>query len=196
MAATCIERPAAAARPPSIRDLSFDAAAAAAPLPVRPRAGRARCRSSSALTTAQWLGIFVTYMLLSGEDLGFWAEIGALLGVYVAHQHRHGARSRSRSNGWCSAARSPGVYPLWGVYYFRWWFAQRASQPLVHIKWLQGSPVMRVLPAPARRQGRRATSSSPTIEAGAIDLIDDRRRHHASASKTKLRQCRGRSATS
>ena len=37
----------------------------------------------------------------------------------------------------------PGVYPLWGVYYFRWWFAARVAG-LVHIKWLQGTPVMRV----------------------------------------------------
>ena len=31
----------------------------------------------------------------------------------------------------------PGRYPLWGVYYYRWWLAQRLT-PLVHIKWLQG----------------------------------------------------------
>ena len=36
------------------------------------------------LSTAQWLGIFVTYMLLSGEDLPLIGQIFALLGVYVA----------------------------------------------------------------------------------------------------------------
>ena len=32
------------------------------------------------LSTAQWLGIFVTYMLLSGEDLPLIGQIFALLG--------------------------------------------------------------------------------------------------------------------
>ena len=36
------------------------------------------------LSTSQWLGIFVTYMLISGEDLALPAQIAALLGVYVA----------------------------------------------------------------------------------------------------------------
>ena len=94
------------------------------------------------LETAQWLGIFVTYLLLAGEGLGFWAQMAALLGVYVAHQRGHRARSRSRCK-WVVLGRTrPGRYPLWGVYYFRWWFAKRL-EPLVHIKWLQGSPMMR-----------------------------------------------------
>ena len=37
----------------------------------------------------------------------------------------------------------PGRYPLWGVYYYRWWLAQRFIA-LTHVKWFQGSPVIRV----------------------------------------------------
>src|SRR5690606_11453543 len=58
----------------------------------------------------------------------------------------------------------------WGVYYFRWWFASRVAG-LVHIKWLQGTPVMRfywrLLGA---KVGRDVIISD--YEAGAVDLIE------------------------
>ena len=125
---TLIERTggAGAARP---RATLLHAAAAAAPLPVRPRAGGGAAVHPRRSTTAQWLGIFVTYMLLAGERLGFFGEMATLLGVYVAHQRRHGAASRSRAKWLIIGRTKPGRYPLWGVYYFRWWLVQRL-QPL------------------------------------------------------------------
>ena len=46
--------------------------------------------------TAQWLGIFVTYMLLAGEGSGLLGRMPALLGVYmainVARRHRRRAQ--------------------------------------------------------------------------------------------------------
>lgn len=121
------------------------------------------------LSTAQWLGVFVTYMIVSGEDLSLAGQIGALLGIYVAIIIVTGLIAIALK--WIVLGRTkPGVYPLWGVYYFRWWFAARVAS-LVHIKWLQGTPVMRfywrLLGA---KVGRDVILSD--YEAGAIDLIE------------------------
>ncbi|RDJ20080.1 amino acid adenylation domain-containing protein [Bosea caraganae] len=121
------------------------------------------------LATAQWLGIFVTYMLISGEDLSLIGQVFALLGVYVAITIVTGLIAIALK--WIVLGKTkPGVYPLWGVYYFRWWFAARVAG-LVHIKWLQGTPVMRfywrLLGA---KVGRDVIISD--YEAGAIDLIE------------------------
>lgn len=121
------------------------------------------------LSTAQWLGVFVTYMIVSGEDLSLFGQIGALLGIYVAIIVVTGLIGIALK--WLVLGRTkPGVYPLWGVYYFRWWFAARVAS-LVHIKWLQGTPVMRfywrLLGA---KVGRDVILSD--YEAGAIDLIE------------------------
>lgn len=121
------------------------------------------------LATAQWLGIFVTYLLISGEDLSLPAQVFTLLGVYVAITVVTGLISIALK--WLVLGRTrPGVYPLWGVYYFRWWFAARVAG-LVHIKWLQGTPVMRfywrLLGA---KVGRDVIISD--YEAGALDLVE------------------------
>ena len=121
------------------------------------------------LSTAQWLGVFVTYMIMSGEDLSLGGQIAALLGVYVLIILATGFIAIALK--WIVLGRTkPGVYPLWGVYYFRWWFAARVAG-LVHIKWLQGTPVMRfywrLLGA---KVGRDVILSD--YEAGAIDLIE------------------------
>ncbi|KPH81539.1 Pls/PosA family non-ribosomal peptide synthetase [Bosea vaviloviae] len=121
------------------------------------------------LSTAQWLGIFVTYMILSGEDLPLLGQIAALLGVYVALTIVTGLIAIALK--WLVLGRTkPGVYPLWGVYYFRWWFAARVAG-LVHIKWLQGTPVMRMYwRLLGAKVGRDVIISD--YEAGAIDLIE------------------------
>ena len=121
------------------------------------------------LSTAQWLGIFVTYLLISGEDYSLPRQVFTLLGVYVAITIVTGFASVALK--WLVLGRTkPGNYPLWGVYYFRWWFASRVAG-LVHIKWLQGSPVMRfywrLLGA---KVGRDVIICD--YEAGAVDLIE------------------------
>lgn len=121
------------------------------------------------LSTAQWLGVFVTYMIVSGEDLSLFGQIGALLGIYVAIIVVTGLIGIALK--WLVLGRTkPGVYPLWGVYYFRWWFAARVAS-LVHIKWLQGTPVMRFY---WRLLGAKVGSDVilSDYEAGAIDLIE------------------------
>lgn len=120
------------------------------------------------LMTAQWLGVFVSYMLLSNEDTGFWASVATLLGVYMGINVLTVAIAIAAK--WLIIGRTkPGRYPLWGAYYYRWWLMQRI-QSLTHMKWFQGTPVMRAyLRAMGARVGDDAIVSE--IESGAIDLV-------------------------
>ncbi len=55
---------------------------------------------------------------------GFGAELSILLGVYVAINVGDGVVAIAAK--WLILGRTkPGRYPLWGVYYFRWWLSQR-----------------------------------------------------------------------
>jgi non-ribosomal peptide synthetase-like protein len=134
------------------------------------------------LNTAQWLGIFVTYLLLAGEGLGFWPQMAALLAVYVVINAVTALTAIALK--WVILGRTkPGRYPLWGVYYFRWWFAKRL-EPLVHIKWLQGSPMIRRY---LRLMGAQVGGDViiADIDAGAIDLVSIGR-GTTIGSKTKI----------
>jgi non-ribosomal peptide synthetase-like protein len=120
------------------------------------------------LATAPWLGVFVSYMLLSGEDAGFTTELVTLLATYSVINF--GTIAVAVAGKWLVLGRAkPGRYPLWGVYYFRWWLAQRLMT-LVHVKWFQDTPVMvwllRLLGA---RIGRDVLIGE--VEAGALDLV-------------------------
>ena len=121
-----------------------------------------------ALSTAQWLGIFVSYMLLTDTDASIWQEIISLLGVYVLVNII--TTILAVATKWLVIGRfKPGRYPIWGVYYFRWWLVQRMLG-LTHIKWFQGSPLMRAyLTMLGAKVGEDANISE--IEVGAIDLI-------------------------
>ncbi|MFC5306715.1 Pls/PosA family non-ribosomal peptide synthetase [Azospirillum picis] len=121
-----------------------------------------------ALMTMQWLGVFVSYMLLSGEDATLLTEITTLLGVYIVINAATVAVAIAAK--WLIIGRTkPGRYPLWGVYYYRWWLAQRFIG-LLHLKWFQGSPVMRwLLRALGTKVGAEAMIGE--FESGAIDLV-------------------------
>jgi non-ribosomal peptide synthetase-like protein len=121
-----------------------------------------------AMSTAQWLGIFVSYMLLTDTDASIWQEISSLLGVYVVINILTVIFSIAAK--WLVIGRfKPGRYPLWGVYYFRWWLVQR-SLNLTHMKWLQASPLMRFyLNALGAKVGKDCNISE--VEIGAVDLI-------------------------
>ena len=121
-----------------------------------------------ALMTAQWLGIFISYMLLSGENTGLGVELLILLGVYMTINVV--TVFVAILGKWLILGRTkPGRYPLWGVYYYRWWLSQRLLA-LTHAKWFQGSPVMRwYLRALGARVGRDALIAE--IECGAVDLV-------------------------
>jgi non-ribosomal peptide synthetase-like protein len=121
-----------------------------------------------ALVTAQWLGVFVSYMLLTSADASFAEEAISLIGVYMCINIATVAIVIAAK--WLVIGRfKPGRYPLWGVYYFRWWLVKRFLG-LVHIKWFQGSPIMRLyLRALGAKIGKDVLLGE--VEPGAVDLI-------------------------
>ncbi|MFD1281869.1 Pls/PosA family non-ribosomal peptide synthetase [Methylobacterium goesingense] len=167
MADTLIARTGGVGTEMAIRDLAFSAPS----LKRRFLCGLAQAAALPfviALATSQWLGIFVTYLLLTGGGLGFFGELAVLLLVYIGINAV--TASVAVAAKWLILGRTkPGRYPLWGVYYYRWWLTQRLT-PLVHIKWLQGSPAivfyLRLLGADI---GKDALISDAEI--GAPDLI-------------------------
>ncbi len=121
-----------------------------------------------ALMTAQWLGVFVSYMLLTDAAASLLQEIVSLLGVYICINIVTVVIGVSMK--WVLLGRTkPGRYPLWGSYYFRWWLAQRFLG-LLHVKWFQGSPIMRLY---LRALGARIGDDALIGEAewGAPDLV-------------------------
>ena len=121
-----------------------------------------------ALMTAQWLGVFISYMLLTSPEASLLSEVVSLFGVYVCITIT--TIALAIGGKWLIIGRTkPGRYPLWGTYYFRWWLAQRLIG-LTHLKWFQASPLMRVyLRAIGANVGDDAIISD--FESGAIDLI-------------------------
>ena len=121
-----------------------------------------------ALMTAQWLGVFVSYMLLTSTEANLLQEIVSLLGVYACINIATVFIAISMK--WLVMGRcKPGRYPLWGVYYYRWWLSQKFLG-LTHMKWFQGSPVMRMyLRALGVKVGRDALISE--VDIGAPDLV-------------------------
>ncbi|MDX6320085.1 MAG: hypothetical protein QOD35_3485, partial [Nocardioidaceae bacterium] len=121
-----------------------------------------------ALTTAQWLGVYVSYMLLTEPDTSVFQEIISLLTVYACIGIAMVALAIAGK--WLIIGRiKPGRYPLWGAYHYRLWLVQRLIA-LTHIKWYQGSPLMRYfLMALGAKVGDHAMIGQ--IEIGAVDLV-------------------------
>jgi non-ribosomal peptide synthetase-like protein len=121
-----------------------------------------------ALVTAQWLGVFVSYMLITGPEASLFEEAASLVGVYMCINIATIAIVIAAK--WLLIGKTkPGRYPLWGVYYFRWWLVKRFLG-LVHIKWFESSPVIRLyLAALGAKIGKDVIIGE--VEAGAVDLI-------------------------
>ncbi len=121
-----------------------------------------------ALMTFQWLGVFISYMLLTDSDASFLEEAIALVGIYMLINVA--TIIIAIGGKWLILGRmKPGRYPLWGTMFFRWWLVQRLIS-LTHPKWFQGSPVMRVyLRALGASIGRDAIIGE--VEIGAHDLL-------------------------
>ncbi|WP_244478892.1 Pls/PosA family non-ribosomal peptide synthetase [Methylobacterium sp. Leaf106] len=167
MSEALIERTGGVGTQMAVRDLGF----VAPPLLRRVLCGTAQALALPfviALATSQWLGIFVTYLLLTGGSLGFFGEMAVLLLVYIGINAV--TASIAVAAKWLILGRTkPGRYPLWGVYYYRWWLTQRLT-PLVHVKWLQGSPAIAIyLRLLGAKIGADALISD--IEVGAPDLL-------------------------
>ena len=156
------------ANPRKSRDLSFEPP----PLARRVLCGLAQLACMPILLlalTGPWLTIFVTYELITVDHKVEVHEALMLMGVYmvVTLFVMVAGVVGKRLVLWRT---KPGRYPLWGVYFFRWWLARQFTA-MVHINLMQGTPVarfaMRLLGA---KVGRNVFVSG--FEAGAIDLVE------------------------
>jgi non-ribosomal peptide synthetase-like protein len=120
------------------------------------------------LAAAQWLGVFMSYMLFSDPDASLFEELLTLLGVYLAIEVALTALVISAK--WALIGRTkPGRYPLWGTYYFRWWLVERL-QGLIPSKAFQGTAMMRwYLRSLGAKVGDDAIISD--VAMGAHDLV-------------------------
>ncbi|WP_247658170.1 Pls/PosA family non-ribosomal peptide synthetase [Aquabacter sp. L1I39] len=158
----------ALANPRRVLDLSFEPP----PLMRRILCGLAQACCVPLLLfalTGPWLTIFVMYALIMSDDAIHWYEVLELMGVYalvtlgIALVGVVGKRLVL----WRA---TPGRYPLWGFYFFRWWLSRQLVE-FSHLGLMQGSPLaaatMRLLGA---KIGKRVTISG--LHAGAIDLLE------------------------
>ena len=120
------------------------------------------------LMTAQWLGVFVSYMLLNSDDTPFLVEISSMAAIYLAVNILTTVLVIGLK--WAIIGRTkPGRYPLWGTYYYRWWLVQRLTS-LIHMKWVQGTPLLiMILRALGAKVGKDTLLYE--VEAGAVDLL-------------------------
>ena len=151
----------------TVADLSF----AAPPLLRRVLCGLAQAIALPfiiAIVTVQWIGLLLSSIYLVRDDTPLWIEIPFLCGIYVALNL--GAKLFVIVLKWLVIGRTrPGVYPLWGSYYFRLWLVQRTVHLTMH-KFLQGTPLMRIyLRALGAKIGTDAMIHE--FEEGAVDLI-------------------------
>ena len=95
-----------------------------------------------ALSTGQWLSVYLSYYYLTPDDASLLTEAAVIVALLAGMQLLNillvvGVK-------WLVVGRTrPGRYPLWGSYYFRVWLVQRVSA-LAHEKWLQGTVFYRV----------------------------------------------------
>ncbi|MET0529351.1 MAG: Pls/PosA family non-ribosomal peptide synthetase [Microvirga sp.] len=121
-----------------------------------------------ALVTAQWIGLLLSSIFLVRDGTPLWKEVLILAAIYVAINM--GTKFVVIALKWLVIGRTrPGVYPLWGVYYFRLWVMQRIVQMTTH-KFMQGTPLIRIyLRALGAQIGRDTLIAE--FEDGAIDLV-------------------------
>jgi non-ribosomal peptide synthetase-like protein len=120
------------------------------------------------ISAAQWLAIFISYILITPENASFAEEAISLFGIILCVTLS--TLVISIAGKWLVIGRTqPGRYRLWGVYFFRWWLSQRLLA-LTNARLLQNSPLMPLyLAAIGAKIGHDAQISD--IEIGAIDLV-------------------------
>jgi non-ribosomal peptide synthetase-like protein len=120
------------------------------------------------ISTLQWLGVFITFMFINERDLSFSQTVLVLCTTYMCI--KFGTLALVVALKWLVLGRTkPGRYPLWGFYFYRWWFVQRLNA-LVHPSFLANSPIMRLY---LRLIGARIGSGVLIAHAefGAADLV-------------------------
>jgi len=94
------------------------------------------------LFALQWLAPYLTYTWLVDDEYetaqAILGALGILVGLYpVMLLFAIAAK-------WVIIGRyKPGVYPLWGTYYFRWWLAN-AIEGTVPVGYLAGTPLLNI----------------------------------------------------
>ncbi len=121
-----------------------------------------------AIVTLQWMGLLLSSIYLIRAETPLWKEVVILCGIFAGLNL--GSKLLVVALKWLVIGRTkPGVYPLWGAYYYRIWLMQRIVHLTGH-KFLQGTPLMRIyLRALGAKVGRDAIIHE--FEEGAIDLI-------------------------
>ena len=90
----------------------------------------------------QWLAPYLTYTLLIEEEYDFVeAVLGAFASLIVLYPVMLVIPIAVK---WIVIGRyRPGVYPLWGAYYFRWWLAT-TIEAAVPVGYLTGTPLLNI----------------------------------------------------
>jgi non-ribosomal peptide synthetase-like protein len=120
------------------------------------------------LQAAPWLTIFISYALISPDESSVWVDMGLIFTAFMLVSIMNFLIPPLAK--WLLIGRTkPGVYPLWGSYYYRIWLVQRLTS-LAHMKWMQGTPLIRAyLRLFGAKIGKEALISE--IDAGAPDLV-------------------------
>ncbi|MFI4996968.1 MAG: amino acid adenylation domain-containing protein, partial [Hyphomicrobiales bacterium] len=120
------------------------------------------------LVTAQWLGVYIAYILLSPENGGFVEDLATVVVLYVAINIA--TFFFGIAGKWLVLGRTkPGRYPLWGLYYYRCWLATQFVR-LTPGGLLQGSSVMNFY---LRLMGAKIGYDTHIgeLSCGAVDLV-------------------------
>ena len=120
------------------------------------------------LASMRTLGAFVSYSFLSRPGFGLMAELAIIVGVYVAINSIILALTIAAK--WLIIGRTkPGRYPLWGLYFYRWWLVQQLTN-LTGSSIFQRSPLM---PVYLRAMGAAVGTDCQigVVGSGAIDLL-------------------------
>ncbi len=120
------------------------------------------------IVTLQWMGLLLSSIYLVRDETPLIIEVAILCSIYVGLNM--GAKVLVVALKWLIIGQTkPGVYPLWGSYYYRLWLMERIVHLTQH-KFLQGTPLMRIyLRALGAKVGEDAIINE--FEEGAIDLI-------------------------
>jgi hypothetical protein len=90
----------------------------------------------------QWLAPYLTYTVLIEEDYDFVeAVLGAFASLVVLYPLMLLIPIAVK---WIMIGRyRPGSYPLWGTFYFRWWFTT-TIEAAVPVGYLTGTPLLNI----------------------------------------------------
>ena len=90
----------------------------------------------------QWLAPFLTYTWMIEDDYDYSQAIPASLTVFIILYPL--MLFTSIVVKWIVIGRyRPGAYPLWGAYYFRWWFVT-AIESAVPLAYMTGTPLLNI----------------------------------------------------